>query len=106
MCKPIETTGSAGKQYGHVPGHQYHDVDVTITRRSSGRWRVSVLETWGSAQGYDEEHGRKTVVGRGDDLDSALADARDLAERADIDAAFLAEALSEAADEAEDAITV
>jgi hypothetical protein len=106
MCAPITATGSAGREYGHVPGHQYHDVDVTISRRPSGRWRVEIIETWGSAQGYDEEHGRKTVIGRGEELDDAVRDAERLAEKADIETDYLAEALSEAADQAEEAVTV
>jgi hypothetical protein len=105
MCAPIKATGSAGTAYGHVPGHHYHDVDVEITRRSNGRWRVEVVETWGSAQGYDEEHGRKEVIGRGDTLDSAVSDAERRSNQANISSELLSEAMSEAADESEGAIT-
>lgn len=101
--KTIKATGSAGTEYGHVPGHQYHDVDVTITRSRRGKWTVEVLETWGSAQGYDEEHGRKKVIGRGDDLRDAMSDARERADKATIDndrMGYLEQALSGAENEA------
>ncbi len=42
----------AGRPYGHVPGHHYLDVDICVTARCA-----SITITWGSAQGYDEEHG-------------------------------------------------
>lgn len=92
----IKATGSAGKEYGHVPGHQYHDVDVTISRTRKGNWTVEILETWGSAQGYDEEHGRKKVIGRSEDLRSAVSDARQRAKNADIGPDYVEESLSEA----------
>jgi hypothetical protein len=98
--KAINATGSAGKVYGHVPGHQYHDVDVTIRRTRNGLWTVEILETWGSAQGYDEEHGRKKVIGRGDSLESAVRDARQRATSASIGPDYIEEAISAAEDEA------
>ena len=91
-----------GKIYGHVPGHQYHDVYVTIFRRAGG-YRCCVAETWGSCQGYDEEHGRREVSGRGESIHGAVEDARRLAENAGIDEEYLTTALSSAEDEAEDA---
>jgi hypothetical protein len=54
---------SNGKEYGHVPGHQYHDVQGTLQQTKHG-WRCELVEVWGSAQGRDEEHGRKTASGR------------------------------------------
>jgi hypothetical protein len=102
--KAINATGSAGKAYGHVPGHQYHDVDVTIRRTRNGCWTVEILETWGSAQGYDEEHGRKKVIGRDDSLESAVRDARQRATSADIDPDYTDEAVSEAESEAAEEI--
>lgn len=94
---------SVGKEYGHVPGHQYHDVDVVISRKDD-RYRVHVVESWGSAQGYDEEHGRVEVVGRGDSLQEAIREARQQANDAGIaekGAEYLARALSAAEDEIE-----
>lgn len=99
--KAIQVTGRAGKAYGHVPGHQYKDVDVTIRRTRNGRWSIEVLETWGSSQGYDEEHGRKKVIGRGDDLSEAVRDARQRAQSAGIGPNYVEEAISEAEDMAE-----
>jgi len=98
--KAIKATGSAGKEYGHVPGHTYHDVDVTITRTRRGNWNVEILETWGSAQGYDEEHGRKKVIGRSEDLSEAIRDARTRAKNAGIGPDYIEEAISEAEQEA------
>ena len=106
--KAIKATGSAGKAYGHVPGHQYHDVDVTITRncgRRKGNWTVEVLEVWGSCQGYDEEHGRKKVIGRGDEMASAVVNARQRASAAGIGPDYVEEAISEAEQDATEALT-
>lgn len=103
---------SAGKAYGHVPGHQYHDVDVVISVRPpagagigpnvSRPWRVHVVESWGSAQGYDEEHGRREAVGRGEGIEEACQSARDRAAKAGIECEYLEQALSKAEDAAED----
>jgi hypothetical protein len=55
------------------PGSEFHTVDVLVSQsRTTDRVRVQVVETWGSDQGYLEEHGRREVVARGDDLDSAV----------------------------------
>lgn len=66
---------SNGKEYGHVPGHQYHDVDGTLTETKYG-WCCELIETWGSAQGRDEEHGRNTASGRADSPYAAVEQAK------------------------------
>ena len=98
----ITVESEAGIRCGHVPGNQYCDVLVKISRRSTGRWRVSIDQATGSAQGCDEEHGRIKVVGIGDSLDDAVRDAKAFADSANIRGDFLAEALSQAADLAEE----
>ena len=105
MSSGFETvaSGEAGKPYGHVPGHQYHDVEVGIGRRGI-QYRCVILETWGSAQGYDEEHGRIKVVARAYDWRKALAGASRRAKDAGINAAYMAQAMSECEDAAADAI--
>jgi len=95
---------SAGKAYGHVPSHQYHDVDVVVSRRGD-RYRVHVCESWGSDQGtYDEEHGRREVIGRGSSIVVACHNARERAEAAGIGREYLLQALSQAEDAAEETI--
>lgn len=94
---------SSGRAYGHVPGHQYHDVDVVISRRGD-LYRCHIVESWGSAQGYDEEHGRREAIGRGDSISECVSDARGIAREAGIVCEYLAQALSQAADEAEEAL--
>lgn len=96
-------SASDGVAYGHVPGHQYHDVDAVLSRRG-GKFRCHVVESWGSAQGYDEEHDRREVVGRGESVKEAVAEARREAAAAGIECGYLATALSQAADEAEEAL--
>lgn len=95
-----------GTPYGHVPGHQYHDVEVTIGQRGE-KYRVEVLETWGSAQGFDQEHGRNKVVAIDGDLDSAVRIANSRAQTAGIREDYMIQALSsahsDALDEIEDA---
>jgi hypothetical protein len=102
--KQIQVSVTTGNPYGHVPGHHYHDVEVSIERKPTGRWVVDVLETWGNCQGHDEEHGRNHVVGRGITLDAATDRAIQLASAAKIDQKFLVQSLSQAASEAEEVL--
>jgi hypothetical protein len=92
--KIIKVTSSAGEPYGHVPGHRYHDVDVTITRARSGRWTVTLVETWGSCQGHDEELDRNTVMACARTLEDAVEQAQRRAEAADLHKSYTAQALS------------
>ena len=94
-------SASAGKAYGHVPGHHYHDVDVRISNRGD-KYRCHVVESWGSAQGYDEEHGRREAVGRGANIAESCEAARDRAARAGIVCEYLETAISIAEDRAEE----
>jgi len=75
MTTTIETT--AGRAYGHVPGHAYHDVRCTLRRLPGGDWRCTLTEVYGSAQERDEEHGRHVWTGRGADPDAACGAAID-----------------------------
>ena len=70
-------SGTAGTAYGHVPGHNYHDVDCEIRRSRLGGWQCTLTETWGSAQGYDEEHGRNESTGIGETPSDAATEALD-----------------------------
>lgn len=92
---------SVGDEFGHVPGHQYHDVDAIVTHRA-GRFRCQVVETWGSAQGYDEEHRRIEVVGRGNSVAECVRACGDRAAAAGVDAGYLAQSLSQVEDAAEE----
>lgn len=93
---------SAGKEDGHVPGHQYRDIHCLISRRGD-RFRAAIVHVWGSCQGYNEEHGRRAVIGRGDTIAEAAGAAKQLAAEADMPADYLAEAVSLAVDRAEEA---
>lgn len=95
---------SAGNEYGHVPGHQYHDVDVVISRRGD-KYRCHVVESWGSCQGYDEEHGRREAIGRGESIRECVVDARGRAADAGIVCEYREQALSLAEDAATEAET-
>jgi hypothetical protein len=92
---------SVGKPYGHTPGHKYHDVDALVSSKGD-KFRCHVVESWGSAQGYDEEHGRREVTGRGGSVVEAIAVAERFAKAAGIDDGYLASALSQVAAEAGD----
>lgn len=92
---------TAGIAFGHVPGHSYQDVDVVISRRGD-KYRCHVVQSWGSAQGYDEEHGRREAIGRGDSIESAVLNARRRAGAAGIACEYLEQALCKAEDEAID----
>ena len=89
--------------YGHTPGQSYNDVNVRIRQRRKG-WSVNVWQVWGSCQGDDEEHGRISIVGFGDELSEAMEDAEARAREADIDIKLLTQAVSQARNKAEEAI--
>ena len=42
---------TAGRSYGHVPGHQYHDVEAVLTPSNYRGWKCSLTYVWGSCQG-------------------------------------------------------
>lgn len=94
---------TVGKPYGHVPGHNYHDVECRIyagagIAMAGDGYRVLLRETWGSAQGYDEEHGRRAVSARGTILATVVADAREQAETSGMDMSWVVQAISQAID--------
>ena len=89
--------------HGHIPGHQYHDVAVVISSRGD-KFRCHVVESWGNDQGYDQENGRKEIIGRGDSIREAVVEARNFGTEANIDSNYLAQALSLAEDAAEEAM--
>ena len=94
---------SVGTPYGHVPGHQYSDVDVVISHRPGKEcFRCHVVQSWGSAQGYDEEHGRHEVIGRGLTVASACSDALQAGQTAGINEQRLIEAITQARDQVEE----
>lgn len=84
----MTTQASNGKEYGHVPGHQYHDVDGTLTKTRYG-WRCELVETWGSAQGQDEEHGRNTASGRAESPYKAVERAKAEAEEVEMERRYV-----------------
>jgi hypothetical protein len=92
-----------GVPYGHVPGHQYHDVDATLYQRP-GEYRIDLIEHWGSAQGRDEEHGRREVSGYGATIAEAVTEAKAEAETSGMDMSWVVQVIAlvrRAADEAE-----
>ena len=94
-------SGSAGTPYGHVPGHTYRDVDVLISHRADS-YRCEIVYSWGSCQGDDEEHGRRSAIGRGASIDQACEDGERRAIKAEIQERYMASALAEARDQAYD----
>jgi hypothetical protein len=90
-----------GDQDGHVPGRNYRGVEVAIGKRGN-RYRAVIIETWGSAQGYDEKHGRFKFVGRADNWREALEKATRFGRDLDFNASYLAQALSDVEDQMED----
>jgi hypothetical protein len=106
----VIASGCVGIKYGHVPGHSYHDVEVGVGRKGR-KFRAVVLETWGSAQGQDEEHGRRKVVARGENALDALAECVSRAHAAGIGkagkedgGAYLPQAANQCGDELEEAM--
>ena len=101
--KEIRITVNTGTAHGRGPGHNYHGIRVSITRKSSGRWTVDIMETWGTDSGFDEEHCRKQAVGRDATFETAIERANRLAVAAGIDKSFLSKALNQAVSQAKDA---
>jgi hypothetical protein len=96
---------TVGNEYGHVPGHRFHDVEVLVSKRGE-TVRVAVAQVRGSAQGsYDEEHMRRECIGRGNSIRAAINDARSRAIACGIETEYLEQALCKAEDEAEEANT-
>ena len=89
-----------GVPYGHVPGHNYHDVRAKIYETGDG-YRVDLTEMWGSAQGHDEEHGRREASGYGDTIAEACHEAREQAETSKMDMSWVVQAISMARREAD-----
>jgi hypothetical protein len=89
---------TVGEPYGHVPGHQYHDVKVEVGRRGAS-YRAVALETRGSCQGDDEEHDRKKVVARSEGPYKALAEVMRRARVVGLDSSYLMQAGSQCEDE-------
>lgn len=90
-------TSTAGKPYGHVPGHQYHDVKVAVGKRGAF-YRAIALETRGACQGDDEEHDRKKVVARSEDSKEVLAEVMLRARAAGLNSVYLEQAGSQCED--------
>jgi hypothetical protein len=94
--KRIQVDTTAGKEYGGVSGHHYHDVDVVLRRTAKGTWVAEATERWGSNQGHLEEHGRKEIAARGTSLDGVVQEALRRAEAANIEEAYVTQAISRA----------
>lgn len=60
MSNDSTITASAGRPYGHVPGHSFLDVEITAERCGS-RWIATLSITAGNAQ---ESHGRNDQLHR------------------------------------------
>jgi hypothetical protein len=105
LYKFHEKIGTGLAKIDSYPGRPYHQVEAVLSRRGNS-YRCWLRETWGSNQGGDwlEEHGRSTVVGRGETLGSAVDRAKAAAEEVDFDDHLLVQAWSRAIDQAEDAI--
>ena len=100
MKNGFETIASitVGKPYGHVPGHQYHDVKVEVGKRGAF-YRAVALETRGACQGDDEEHNRKKVVARSEDPKEVFAEVMLCARAAGLNSVYLEQAGSQCEDE-------
>lgn len=85
----------------HGAGHNYHDVEVEVTRTAQGKWKVVILEMKGK-RGTSEERCHKKVVARGLSLAAAAQEAERRAAKAGVLEEYLIQALSQAVDEAEE----
>jgi len=86
---------TVGAPDGHVLGHHFHDVEVTIGRRGI-RYRVEVVELQGSSQGRgrDDVQSERRVVAIELDLDLAVRIASSRARQAGVAVEYLVQALS------------
>lgn len=70
-------TAEAGRAYGHVPGHQFLDVEITCAP-CGARWIATLTVTAGSAQ---ESHGRNDTIYREEEYSATAATAEDAIEQ-------------------------
>ena len=96
-----EVTIGADPDYCYDDDNSY-SVTASISERKNRRWRAQVCRMSVRDGVMDDD---AIVVGRGDNLDGAVLDAKKLALTAKINPAYLAQALSQAADKAEEAIS-
>ena len=111
----LPVTPRAASKGAHVASGVTVGVAVAIVEVGVGhkgsQYRAGVLEVWGSAQRYDEEHGRRKVVARGTDPRDVLAECVARAHAAGIACAgesdgtkYLPQAVSSCEDALEDAL--
>lgn len=95
---------SAGKPYGHVPGHKFEDVDIVVRKTAAG-YRAKVTYRRGSAQGYDQVHFEREVSASDQDPAEAVARACERAlATGEYPAGYLLEAESLAEEALEEAV--
>jgi hypothetical protein len=104
MKYEVLVKADVGKAYGHVPGHQFHDVNITVSRRQSphSMWKVEIEEVAGSSQGYDEIHHRIKVSARSSSWRDAMRVANARAVTGGVDNGYLVQAISAAEDGLDD----
>lgn len=91
-------SATVGKPGGYLPGRDYRDVTVTMTRRPDA-WRVEITEAWGSNQGCKEEHGKLEIFARCVHPQDAMRQAEERARDAGMTREYLTQAASKALDE-------
>lgn len=104
-------TATAGKAYGHVPGHTYHDVTITLRSRL-GLWSATATEVTGCCQGYrpgfgelQQQHSCKTVrEGGHQTIESALRAIERKAIAAGMPADYVRTACAEVVDEVDSVV--
>ena len=84
---------------GRYPGSHFREVAIRIRHRRTGVWSVNVVQTSGC---YPSQEDEITIVGFGNELPDAVADAETRAREVKIDARLLAQAVSQAREEVED----
>jgi hypothetical protein len=89
-----------GIAFGSHPGHQYHDVDILISRYGD-MYHCHIVESWGAAQDCNDETGRREVFGRDNSIAGAGREAERAGRDAGIDNNCLTQAMGRAIDEAE-----
>lgn len=97
------SSSCCGKKNGHIPGHQYCDVLVKVEQLGQ-KFRVKMIQTWGSAQDYDQENSRHEVSSLGNTLDKVIAAAKAKGRSVGMSEEYIIQALSAAHSDAYDTL--
>ena len=102
MAADANIIGEGSGGHRGQPGSGFYITSVAVAKLANGRFRATLSESWGSNQGYLEEHGGNEVKGRGATWAEAISNAEQRARDAKFNMKYLAQAVGDAESACED----